>query len=124
MKKMIVFLLVSVVSLSVHSQLANTKWKDTLKLDNPVAVVFDFQKDTLTVTALEDGSLIETMTYKVQDTVFTITKISGQSSCDGATVGKYKFAIAGDEMYVTLLADDCTDRSSVLDKTKFVRFRQ
>ncbi len=121
MKKIIFILLVSVASVSAHSQLANTKWKDTLKLENPMEAEFDFAKDTLTVTATADGSLVETMTYTVKDNVFTITKVSGQSDCDGTTTGKYKFEIKGNEMYITMVSDDCNDRATVLDKNKFVK---
>jgi len=123
MKKIIFLLVISIASISVHAQLTDTKWKDTLKLDNPLEVFFSFAKDTLIVTAVADGSLIETMTYTVKDNVFTIQKVSGQSDCDSSSLGKYKFEINGDDMYVTLVSDDCTDRSSVLDKTKFVRSR-
>jgi hypothetical protein len=123
MKKIIFILFVCIVSISVHAQLANTIWKDTLKLDNPTEVFFNFGKDTLTVTTVADSALVETMTYSVKDNVFIIQKISGQSDCETATLGKYKFEITGNEMLVTLVSDDCSDRSSVLDNTKFIRSR-
>ncbi len=123
MKKIIFILFVCIVSISAHAQLANTIWKDTLKLDNPTEVFFNFGKDTLTVTTVADSALVETMTYTVKDNVFIIQKVSGQSDCETSTLGKYKFEITGNEMLVTLVSDDCTDRSSVLDNTKFIRSR-
>ena len=121
MKKLFLSIFVLVASVTVKAQLANTRWKDTLKLDNPTEVIFDFGEDTLVVTAVADGSLIETMTYTVEGSVFTIKKINGQSDCDASVLGKYKFDIKGKDMYVTLVSDDCNDRSSVLDKTTFVK---
>lgn len=123
MKKLFFVIAVLFASVTVKAQLAHTKWKDTLKLDNPIEVIFAFAKDTVVVTTVADGSLVETMTYKVEGSVFTIKKINGQSDCDATTLGKYKFAIKGKQMLVTLVSDACTDRSSVLDKTTLVRMR-
>jgi len=53
----------------------------------------------------------------------TIKKINGQSDCDASVLGKYKFDIKGKDMYVTLVSDDCNDRSSVLDKATFVKMK-
>jgi hypothetical protein len=61
------------------------------------------------------------MTYTVEGNVFTIIKISGQSDCDGSAPGKYKFEIKGNEMYITLVSDACSDRATVLDKTTFIK---
>lgn len=124
MKKMLFVLLASVASIGVHAQLANTRWKDTLRLDNPVEVIFDFGKDTLTVTVAADGSLLETMSYTVQGQELSLIKIEGQSDCDGTTVGKYKFEMKGDELYLSLLKDDCVNRGAVLDKNTLARMKQ
>ncbi len=121
MKKIIFILLVSFVSVSAHAQLTNTKWKGTLQLENPADVVFDFRNDTLEVSRVADSSNLETMTYTVQDTLLTLQKIYGQSDCDSTVAGKYKFEIKDDGLYITLIEDDCDDRSSVLDNTKWIK---
>ncbi len=121
MKKLLFILLVSFVSVAVHAQLADTKWKLTLKLDNPLDAVFTFGKDTLNVTAAADGSLVETMTYTVKDNILTIQKVSGQSDCEGSSIGKYKFEKKDNTLVVTLVSDDCADRSGVLDNTTWVK---
>jgi hypothetical protein len=121
MKKLALIALVSIFCATAHAQLAGTKWRDTLKVDNPIVAIFDFGKDTLTVTAAEDGSLIEVMTYNVHEGAFTIVKVSGQSDCDNATPGKYHFEMKNGGMFVTLVQDACTDRAAVLDKTQFVK---
>lgn len=117
MKKLLFILLVSALSATAHAQLANTKWKVTLKLDNPMDAIFEFGKDTLTVTAAADGSTIETMVYSVKDNILTIQKTSGQSDCETSTIGKYKFEKKGTSLLVTVVSDDCTDRGPVLDGT-------
>ncbi|HWB28491.1 MAG TPA: hypothetical protein VG738_23625 [Chitinophagaceae bacterium] len=122
MKKIFFALLVTLLAAGAHAQLANTKWKTTLKLDNPLDVVFEFGKDTLNVNAVADGSLVETMVYSVKDSVLTIQKTSGQSDCDGSTIGKYKFEMKdSNTILITLVSDDCTDRSQVLDGETWVK---
>ena len=105
--------LVSVASVS-NAQLSNSKWKGTLKIENDVNVSFEFGKDTLKVFNLADNSIIETMTYTATNSTFTINKISGQSDCDNAAPGKYKYETKQDALLITLLEDTCEDRSSVL----------
>ncbi|MGI8951640.1 MAG: hypothetical protein ACR2FN_08650 [Chitinophagaceae bacterium] len=121
MKKIILLLLLSSSTFLVHAQLTNTKWKGTLKLDNPLDAFFDFKNDTLFVTSVADSSTIEIMTYTANDSSFTIQKISGQSDCDGTTVGKYKFKIDNNGMNIVLISDDCDDRSSVLNNTNWIK---
>ena len=121
MKKIIFILLVSFAAVSVQAQLANTKWKGTLNIENQVEAVFDFSNDSLRVTRVADGSGIETMTYTARDTVLTIKKVYGQSDCDGTVIGKYRFEIKDNELYFKLISDDCYDRSSVLDNTKWIK---
>lgn len=124
MKKILFVLFASVACMGAHAQLANTKWKDTLLLDNPVEVIFDFGKDTLTVTVAADGSLLETMSYTVHGQELSITKIAGQSDCDGTTAGKYAFELKDDKLHFSLLKDDCINRGAVLDKNTLARLKQ
>lgn len=121
MKKMIFIVLVAFVSVSVNAQLANSKWKGVLVLDSPVDVIFDFKTDTLEAIVVADNSSLETMQYTIKDTVLTIQKISGQSTCPGTTVAKYKFELKEDSFVLTLIEDDCYDRAGVLDGTKWIK---
>ncbi len=121
MKKTLLFIFVSFAFISAHAQLANTKWKGTLQLDNPTDVIFDFSMDSLKVSAAADNGGIETMKYTVKDTVLTIQKVYGQSDCDSSAVARYRFEIKDDDLYLTLMGDDCDDRAEVLDNTKWMK---
>ncbi|WP_018612872.1 hypothetical protein [Segetibacter koreensis] len=123
MKKVMFFLLVSFVSVTVNAQLKNTKWKGTIQADNKIDVIFNYRNDTLDVSNTADGSNIETMTYAIKDTVLTLQKIYGQSDCDGTGSGKYKFEINGDLLSISLLSDVCNDRSSALNNSKWVKIK-
>lgn len=107
-------LLLTLLTGSIRAQLANSKWKGVLKLDNTVNVSFDFGKDTLIVLNLDEGEIIETMTFKATNSTFTLTKVSGQSDCDNATPGKYQFVIKENTMTITLIEDACNDRAPYL----------
>jgi uncharacterized protein DUF3471 len=113
-------LLTGLVSIA---QLSHTKWKTTILLDAPKNVIFDFGKDTLTVYTIADSVLVETMKYTDKDQVLTMTKISGQSDCDDATSGSYRYAIDHDTIRITMVSDPCTDRSSVVDGSKWFRWK-
>jgi len=119
MKKITIFLLLAFAAITTNAQLAKTKWKGTLQLDNPVDVVFDFGKDSLTVYTAAENAGLETMTYSAKDAVLAINKAYGQSDCDGTMTGKYKFEIKNDEMTLVLISDDCANRSAVLNNTKW-----
>ena len=95
------------------AQLAHTKWKTTILLDEPKNVMFDFGKDTLTVYTISDSTLVETMKFTDKDHMLTMFKISGTSDCDNAAPGKYRYAIEHDTIRVTMVSDSCLDRSSV-----------
>jgi len=107
-------LLFTTLSCAVKAQLANTKWKGILKLENDVNVRFDFGKDILAVKNLDEGKLIETMTYKATKSTFTLVKITGQSDCDNSTPGKYKYSIKGNMLSISLVEDACEDRSNAI----------
>ena len=116
--------IILVAALATNAQVANTKWKATLHLDNPMDVIFDFGMDTLVVVNTQDNSTLETMKYSAQDSVLTIQKLSGMSVCDNSLTCKYKFGIQGDEMMLTLIDDACNDRAQVLNNLKLNREKQ
>ena len=121
MKKIFFVLFASLVMAGANAQLANTKWKITIKMDdNDAAATCSFGTDTLNVTLDSDGQLLETLLFTVQGDVFTIKKISGQSDCDDQ-VGKYKFEIKDGVMSINLVSDDCQGRAEAIDKTKWIK---
>ncbi|MEP7319749.1 MAG: hypothetical protein ABI921_13435 [Panacibacter sp.] len=120
MKKFILTLLVICCSVAVQAQLTNTKWKATLQLDSEVETVFSFVTDTLNVTVAEDNSLLESMSYTIKDSVLTLVKINGQSTCNDFA-GRYSFVLENNEITLTLIEDECDDRAAVLDKLKLTK---
>jgi hypothetical protein len=123
MKKTIVTLLFVMFSCVLLAQLGNSRWKGTLRGDNPQSVIFDFKKDTTVVYTVSDSSIVETMTYTVKDMVLTLHKVDGISDCDNSTPGKYKISMVKDALYLTLLDDNCSDRSSAIDSIKWVKLK-
>lgn len=118
MKKILFLAAIIFAGISAKAQLANAKWKGTLQLNSPVDVIMDFKTDTLEAITFEDNQVLETMHFSVQDSVLSIWKISGQSEC-GDSEAKYKYDINDGELTLTLISDDCYDRSGVLDGTKW-----
>jgi hypothetical protein len=117
MRKIIFILLVSIISASANAQLTNTKWKGILKAQDPIDVFFSFGTDTLAIIKENDGMVLENMIFTTKDTVLTVQKINGQSGCDSDVIGKYKFVKKDNAIFVTVISDECTDRSETLDKT-------
>ena len=122
MKKTIVTLLLVMTSGMVFAQLANSKWKGTLRGENPQDVIFDFRKDTAVVYAVEDNSHVETMTYTVKDMVLSLLKIEGISDCDNSSPGKYRISLAGEVLYLKMVEDNCPDRYEAIDSIKWVKW--
>lgn len=111
MIKIFVALLITFTAFNANAQLANTKWKGTLNIQGGMEVQFVYGKDSLEVINLEDNSTLETMKYTVKDSLVTFQKLSGMSQCDPSSLGKYKFVINNDQMTMSLVSDDCPDRS-------------
>ena len=118
MKKIIIILLISFVSVAVHAQLANTKWKGSLQIEGGLDVLFNFRNDTLEVTNAKSDETIETMKYAIKDSVMTFHKLYGQSQCDTATIGTYKFEIKNNQMSLSLISDSCYQRSNAIGNMK------
>jgi len=118
MKKIIFIAVIGFLGITANAQLANAKWKGTVQMDQQVDMFLSFKKDTLEAITVEDGQVIETMKFSIQDSVLSISKVFGQSECSDAE-SKYKFEIKEDELTLTLVSDDCPDRSSVLDGSKW-----
>ncbi|HWB28447.1 MAG TPA: DUF3471 domain-containing protein [Chitinophagaceae bacterium] len=119
MKQLLAWLLLLIPAITLHAQLANTQWKSTVIIGNPVGVILDFKKDSCSLYTVGDSTIIEIMTYKATDTVLTVVKVEGQSDCDITTPGKYRYNIQNNLLTLQLLADDCEDRSTVIADTKW-----
>lgn len=120
-KSLFCLLTITLVSGSIKAQLANSKWKGVLKLDNPVNVTFNFGKDTLTVLNLDQNTVLETMIYTATSSTFTLKKISGQSDCESSTIGKYKYQIKNKTLMMTVDEDACNDRAPYLNNLKLMK---
>jgi hypothetical protein len=113
----------SFVLSTTFGQLANTRWKTTLQIGGPVNSIIEFRKDTVSVYTTADSTIIESMTYKKNDTLLTLRKIEGQSDCDNSTIGNYGYRIKGDSLLLKLLKDECDDRSSVIENTIWTKLK-
>jgi hypothetical protein len=105
----------------VKAQLSNTKWKATIQADETMELEFQFSKDTLNVINLGDASTIEVYTYIARDSLITLHKVYGQSECDTAITGKYKYAQKEDAITFTLIEDDCGQRVAILNKSQWAK---
>lgn len=123
MYKIIFVSFVMFVSVSLKAQLENTRWKSTLYINEPINVILDFKKDTVSVYTVADSSIIETMTYKQNDTSFTLLKIDGQSDCGNDVKGIYHFLLKQNVLTIQLLNDDCYNRSYALQNTEWKKWK-
>jgi hypothetical protein len=107
----------------IHAQMANTKWKGILNMDGAVPVIWQFDKDTVQIFNISDSSLVEKMTYTTEPGFMFFTKVSGISSCDVKTIGKYKFTIRSDSLFIVPSDDPCQDRASAVSSEPCIRTR-
>lgn len=117
MRKLFITLLVTFIAFNLHAQLNNTKWKGTLNIEGGMDVVFNFSNDTLDVSSVESGESLETMKYTSTDSILTLQKLYGNSQC-GTTPGNYKYLIIDNEMTLSLISDECPDRSAAIGTMK------
>ncbi|MBG9376446.1 hypothetical protein I5907_09390 [Panacibacter sp. DH6] len=121
MKKLLLLALIACLGTAADAQFKNTKWKGSLQLENLVDVMFDFKTDTLEALVVADNSTLELMKYSVKDNVLSIQKISGQSDCAESAVAKYKFEMKNNELVLTVVEDECYNRSGVLNNTTWIK---
>ena len=119
MKKIIAVLIVTCCFNATHAQLANTSWTGSIATGGGSMNAFwKFTADTSYFYNSDDNSLVDVSVFKVQDSVFSIRRVSGQSSCDEGE-GFYKFNIVNGELKLAVVKDGCTDRADALDKNTF-----
>ena len=126
MKKAILTIFILSSLFTLNAQIAGSKYKGSMNIPSPAAVIWSFTKDTAYLINVEDGNnmtkndVIETMSYTLKDNILTIKKISGLSDCEEA-VGKYKLELKDDKMFVTLIDDPCSNRSYAFNKDPFIK---
>lgn len=99
--------------------LANTSWK---------AYIGDPLNDTLTWRYATDslfalsrtGDALVISRFSAANGNLTIDDVGGTYQCPNQT-GKYKFAITGDMLTITLVEDACEGRASVLNNSKWTK---
>ncbi|MEO6316164.1 MAG: hypothetical protein ABIU63_09460 [Chitinophagaceae bacterium] len=123
MKNYLFIVFSTLFTLSSFAQLAHTKWKATIHTPDPKNVIFDFKKDTAVIYAVAGNDVIEVMTYSATGNSLTLTKINGESDCNDGSSGQYNFSIKSDSLFVALFKDECYDRSSAIDKTKWSKWK-
>lgn len=122
MKKLILMAFaLGFIALSAQSQLADTKWKSSMNIPNPVECLLQFKKDTLIVLVAADPSMVvETMTYKLKNDTLTIYKVSGTSPCTD-TPGLYKWVLKDEKLFITPLSDECEDRANAFTPEGWIK---
>ena len=118
MKKIIVLLAVSFLTVTLNAQLNNTKWNGQLNIQNGMNTLFNFSNDTLEVVNSDNNESLETMKYTIKDSLLTLQKLYGTSQCDTSTPGVYKFQIVENELTLTLVSDECPDRAEAIGTMK------
>jgi hypothetical protein len=122
MKKPVILLVLFLSAIiSVKAQLANTKWKATIQADETLELAFQFGKDTLNVINLGEASIIEVYTYTAENSVITLHKLYGQSECDTATTGQYKYAIKENAITFMIMEDACEQRAAILNNSQWAK---
>ena len=121
MKRIIIFFAIFFIMLSAHGQLANTSWKGTITLNQPVDVLFNFGNDTLEVLNTQDSSEMETMKYALNNNVLTLSKLFGHSMCDETTPGIYSCNVNGNQMFLNGISDACDDRKTALTNVQLTK---
>jgi hypothetical protein len=124
MKYLTLLFAIVTFSSSLFAQPENTRWKARLDINGPINVIFDFKKDSAFLYTVADSTMIEFMSYVKTDTSFTLLKIGGQSDCDNITPGKYSFRLDNDTMYIQMITDDCPDRSSVINNSRWTKWKE
>ena len=122
MKKTILFALLIVLFVATaNAQLTDTKWRNAMNIPDPIETILHFKKDSVSLFIAGDGSLVETMSYKISNDTLKLTKISGMSPCSESVVGIYRIEIKDDKMTIVALVDDCVERFNAFKPEPWVK---
>lgn len=86
-------------------------------------VTLTFKTDSLILRLDESGTIGETMSYVVKDSMITIKKISGGSPCSN-DVFTVKYKIINDQLFITTITDPCEQRKDSWPKEPFYRIKK
>jgi hypothetical protein len=115
MKKILALTIILCFSLlSVKAQLANTKWKGTIKIATknglaPTGVILLFTTDTLSVI-YDNGFVPDVMTYTETNGKVTFKKISGGVPCDTTALMVASYQVKNDQLWIKAIQDECKVR--------------
>jgi hypothetical protein len=124
MKKILMIVLLSAACSMAKAQFANTKWKGSLVVPDPLSVILDFKKDVIDVVSEESGEVLETMSYTVHADTLIFKKVSGQSACPDGSISKLTFKIAENKLMLVPASDDCQSRADVWTKEPFLKVKE
>jgi hypothetical protein len=124
MKILTLCFLLTISSLFAKAQLANTKWAGTAAVPDPTDITLTFKKDTLNMSLKGSNDIIESMTYTVKGDVITVKKVSGGSPCEAGSESQLKYAIKGDQLTITVIADVCAARQNAWPPDPFVKIKE
>ena len=105
------FLMLNVVSCESKKSdnpLLDTQWNGLAKIPQETEIILKFSKDKFDV--LQGDKIIETMNYTLNNGDINIEKKSGGTPCNVGSKGKYNYEIIGENLVMTPVSDDCTDR--------------
>ena len=103
------------------AQLTDTKWRNAMNIPDPVETILHFKKDSVSLFVAGDGSLVETMSYKINKDTLKLIKISGMSPCNESVVGIYKIEIKDDKLTIVPLVDDCVERFNAFKPEPWIK---
>jgi hypothetical protein len=106
-----------------QAQLSHTTWKGMMYLETNTPVFWRFDQDSTQVFLQADSSLVEKMTFKTEEDMLYLVRVDGISSCDNKTIGKYKYTIQADKLYLLLVTDGCADRENAISSDPYVRIK-
>ena len=118
MKTFLICIVLASASLFSKAQLANTKWTGTMMVPSEQQVELSFKKDSLYINI--DDSPVESMTYKVSDSLITAVKVDGKSPCDTGPF-TLKFSLQGNKLFIKDISDSCEDRKNAWTSDPFTK---
>jgi hypothetical protein len=121
-KKNLFLFLVLISTGNAKAQYQNTSWKGIYKIPDPTEMILQFKQDTLLLNNFADGSTVEAMNYKMNGDTLILTKISGISPCYDEK-GIYKLSIKNDQLFMTLIEDNCDARAAALPDVPLVKLQ-
>jgi hypothetical protein len=112
MKKNFILIIAIASSAMVNAQLANTSWKGKFYIPDANEMVLQFKTDTL-LLKYPDGSMLESMSYKINNDTLSIRKIEGPSECSYSENATYKIETKDEKLFIKALNDSCSARADV-----------